>query len=636
MPVSERRSASNQSLRATERLAPIPEEDEQEKPKPTVAPTLGYKIYTTLTALFRRRPAPPQPQQPQQPAQPQIPPPTETEKEVEAEASYGDESPPGTEKQKMGVIQRVRWLFRWDIIMEKSFFKIFFGFVYGLAIISYFTTTITDHRSYEISIFLFHRCIAATYLIGFYSIWVQIIGLCGENGILPIKETIEALAETRKPKMRAPTLFWYNQSDTFIHLICCTGIMCSFLYLMNVIPTLMQILAFVCFLSFKVVGREFFALQFDNLLLDTSIWAILLPPIRIIPFVDIPTTDFYRKSILFLVRWLGFRLLVGSGLCKISSGDKTWRNGTALMYHYWSQPMPNWLSYYANDVSEKVQKFSCYYHFFIELAVPFGVFFPPLFVPTFILLASLQVGILLTGNYGFFNMLSIFIPLILVSDSIYPAAIRNSLFPFVHNPLAQNWLMFNLLTVVLVGFVLALSLVAFSQVSRGNMDIPNLIYKLQSRFSRFGLMNYYGLFARMTTTRREVIIEGSSDGRTWQEYELFYKPGDVKRRPPFVIGHLPRLDWRLWFCQFTHFNSFFPGWFDVFLMKLLEGSPEVLNLIAKNPFTDAPPRFLRAVMYDYNFSTPEQRQQGIWWVRSNKKLWWPPCTLHNGKIIYLR
>jgi len=224
----------------------------------------------------------------------------------------------------------------------------------------------------------------------------------------------------------------------------------------------------------------------------------------------------------------------------------------------------------------------------------------------------------------------------MVPDYAYPASIKEALAPLSQISAGQSWLICSLATVTLVASVFVLSLVAFSQVARGNMEIPEWIYKIQSRLSRFGLMNYYGLFARMTTTRREVIIEGSNDGRDWEEYELYYKPGDVTKRPPFVIGHLPRLDWRLWFCQFTHFNSFLPGWFDIFLMKILEGSPQVMELIAKNPFPEKPPRFLRAVMYDYNFPDKEKHKEGLWWVRTHKKLWWPPCTLHKGKMLYLK
>jgi len=244
-----------------------------------------------------------------------------------------------------------------------------------------------------------------------------------------------------------------------------------------------------------------------------------------------------------------------------------------------------------------------------------------------------------TGNYGFFNILSILIPFTVLSDDCYPSWVYNIFSGSADTPVLVSGFLWrpllNLFAVSIVLSVLALSWVPFVQVARGHLYYPQWVAKAHTYISSFGVLNYYGLFAKMTTSRREVIIEGS-DGTEWKEYRFRYKVDDVSKLPRFVIGHLPRLDWRMWFCQFQQFNPMSPSWYDDFLLKLLEGSPEVLSLLEYNPFPDKPPRFIRSMLYDYKFASDDERKQGQWWTRSKRKLWWPPCGLdESGRMVYL-
>jgi lipase maturation factor 1 len=119
----------------------------------------------------------------------------------------------------------------------------------------------------------------------------------------------------------------------------------------------------------------------------------------------------------------------------------------------------------------------------------------------------------------------------------------------------------------------------------------------------------------MTTTRPEIIVEGSYDGANWLPYEFRFKPGDVNRRPGFVAPHQPRLDWQMWFASLGRCED--NPWFVAFERRLLEGSPPVLRLLKTNPFPDAPPRFLRTTTYVYRFSDAATRlETGAWWQRS--------------------
>ena len=156
-------------------------------------------------------------------------------------------------------------------------------------------------------------------------------------------------------------------------------------------------------------------------------------------------------------------------------------------------------------------------------------------------------------------------------------------------------------------------------------DLPESIRKLYSYLTPYGLVNNYGLFAVMTTERPEIIVEGSSDNVTWKAYEFKYKAGELARPPSFVEPLQPRLDWQMWFAALGTYRD--NPWFINFLIRLLEGSPDVLRLMAKNPFSDSPPKFVRAVVYSYRFTDWQTKQkEGTWWRREYQGLYCPPLS----------
>ena len=162
--------------------------------------------------------------------------------------------------------------------------------------------------------------------------------------------------------------------------------------------------------------------------------------------------------------------------------------------------------------------------------------------------------------------------------------------------------------------ILVLSAIQFAATLGLASRLPRPAYAALRWTSPLRLVSGYGLFAVMTTTRPEIIVEGSDDGRVWKPYEFRYKPGDLRRRPPVVAPHQPRLDWQMWFAALGGARS--ERWFGPFLTRLLEGSPPVLALLAGNPFPDAPPRYVRALLYDYRFTDlGTWRRDGLWWRR---------------------
>eukprot|EP01112_Ceratiomyxa_fruticulosa_P021503 TRINITY_DN7589_c0_g1_i2.p1 TRINITY_DN7589_c0_g1~~TRINITY_DN7589_c0_g1_i2.p1 ORF type:complete len:580 (-),score=96.68 TRINITY_DN7589_c0_g1_i2:63-1802(-) len=537
----------------------------------------------------------------------------------------------------------------YQTLFKKNYNTVFLTVYLAATILSWgWEVSTRDPTQNKLILFIFHRLLGLTFVTAFISNWVQAKGLIGEKGILPMKETLKLFERFgSKSKLSFPTVFWFNSSDQYLQYTCGVGLLTSVLYTLNILSPYALLVSCICHCSLKVVGREFYALQFDNLLLDTGFFALLTILPSALPF---PTgysqlsSNFYDNTTVWLLRWLLFRLMFSSGLCKIVSRDPVWRSGMALKYHYWTQPMPNKISWYANQLPLSVHKISCWAHFVVEIALPFAVFVPygKIAFWSCLGLIGLQVAILATGNYGFFNILSILLPLLLLDDKFVPQFLANAILPlkpeYIFSTASIFGLVLAVLSLALFSATIALSLIPLAKVTKFSAKtiLPSTAYKMYALLAPFGILNYYGLFARMTTGRKEILIQGSNDLKEWKEYEFIYKAGDVKKTPYFVIGHLPRLDWRMWFCQFEYFSNESLNWFDSFLEGLLKGNNDILDLLEKNPFKESPPRFIKCMKCDYVFASPEEKKEGNFWSRASEpKLYWPIVTLKNNQMCYL-
>ncbi len=296
-----------------------------------------------------------------------------------------------------------------------------------------------------------------------------------------------------------------------------------------------------------------------------------------------------------------------------------WRNLTALRYHYETQPLPTPFAWYFHQLPASAQKLSCVFVFLVELVVPF-LLLAPRRVRFFAGGATvlLQVLIFLTGNYAFFNLLTVALCLLLFDD----AAFRRS--PREATARTRGSALQGSVSAVLLTLILLASGFQLLETFWGWMPRPAAA--ALGAIAPFGVVNTYGLFAVMTTSRPEIVIEGSNDGRTWMEYGFKYKPGDLKRLPMWVQPYQPRLDWQMWFAALDGYQS--EPWFGNFIVRLLEGSPDVLALVGKNPFPNASPRYIRAQLYDYHFTTiGERRSDGNWWRRDLKGEYLPTVSL---------
>jgi lipase maturation factor 1 len=474
--------------------------------------------------------------------------------------------------------------------------------------------------TYRIANSLFLRAVGLCFFAAFVSLWVQVDGLVGSHGILPVGNLLEAARSQLSPGERVtllPTLCWWNGSDAFLHFLCGAGALASLGVILGLVPAPALLLCWASYLSLCVAGQDFLEFQWDLLLLETGVLAIFLAPVtrwRIGAALE------PHRLARLLPLWLLFRLIVSSGFVKLASHDPAWRNLTALAYHYWTQPLPPWTAWSASHHPMWFYKLSCVLLFAIELGAPFFILAPRrLRLLAAAAIAGLQVMIAATGNYAFFNLLTIALCLLLVDDAAFPARLRERA---AADARAGSGRWPRLVLFPVAGFLLLMSFIAFAATLQWRVPWPGFAISIARAALPFRSVNNYGLFAVMTTSRPEIVMEGSSDGVTWKEYEFRWKPGDLQRRPRFVAPHQPRLDWQMWFAALGT-----PGehpWFFPFCARLLEGEASVTRLLAKNPFRDAPPQYLRAVLYKYRFTTAaERRATGDWWAREPKGLYAP-------------
>ena len=502
-----------------------------------------------------------------------------------------------------------------------------------------------DHSrepSHVVTRTLFLRLLGLVYLIAFLSLGTQVIGLVGEHGVAPAHEYLSAV-KTRlgdDAVWRVPTLCWFNHSDAFLRFLCYGGAGLSTLLILGVAPTPILALLWIFYLSLTAIGDVFLRFQWDMLLLETGFLAIFFGPLRLL---SRPSREPEPSRImLWLLRWLLFRLMLLSGLVKLWSGDDTWTGLTALHVHYETQPLPTWTSWYAHHLPDAFQKASLVIMFAVELVCPFLIFGPRR-VRTFAAIATigLMAAIGLTGNYTFFNLLTVALCIPLLDDPFLRRFAPRRAFAWLDQlrPRARFLTARRIALCTLAGVVVLMTTLAALARIHGLPGAPPrvtevvgstlrslrstaVLEKLRERTSPFRSANAYGLFQSMTTERDEIILEGSADGLTWKEYEFRWKPGDLLRAPAFVQPHQPRVDWQMWFAALGTVQR--DPWFGSLMRRVQEGVPDVLAFFETNPFPDRPPAYLRATLYRYRFTDAKTRSEtGAWWTRERLRPYAP-------------
>lgn len=458
---------------------------------------------------------------------------------------------------------------------------------------------------------VFLRLLALVYLIAFGSLAVQVKGLIGSRGILPLGGYLAAVTKALGARgyWALPTVFWLAHGDGFLVAACLVGVAISIALLTGILGGAWERALLVClyalYLSFSTAGQDFLSFQWDSLLLEAGFLAIFVGT---------------SKIVALLFRWLLFRLMFLSGVVKLTSHDPVWRDFTALAYHYMTQPLPNRVAWYMYQLPLGVQRFSTAAILFVELFIPFLFFAPRMWrrVGAFAAL-SLQCMIFLTGNYTFFNLLTIALCVLVLDD-------RN--FEWLRAPFRRartaRGIVWAAAIVILVLTVSELHEMFFEN----SVAAENTLVQMAAPYQ---IANTYGLFATMTTSRPEIIVEGSNDGVTWLDYKFPFKPGDLNQAPRQVAPYQPRLDWQMWFAALSDYRA--TPWFTNFMVRILQGSPDVLALLAANPFPGAPPKYVRAELFDYTFTNFAQRRAtGDWWAREARGLYFPQISLDDVDV----
>ncbi|MCB1747898.1 MAG: lipase maturation factor family protein [Gammaproteobacteria bacterium] len=459
--------------------------------------------------------------------------------------------------------------------------------------------------TYAVASALFLRLVALVYLAAFASLGSQVVGLLGAHGILPAGEFLAAARAAFGPGawLRFPSLFWLGVSDGALLGACVAGGLaavaaaCGY----RVLPALAA--CYLLYLSLFSVGQDFLAFQWDLLLLEAGFLAL---------FLRIGSPWIPR-----LFRLLLFRFMFLAGCVKLLSGDPTWQHLAALDFHYETQPLPTPLAWYMHQLPRWFDHLCVAGTFVVELVLPWLIFAPRR--PRMLAaagIALLELGILLTGNYNFFNLLTLALLVFLFDDAQFgraPAAATR------RGTLARALLGAGL------AVMLALNLLHLARPF-GTTALTRALAVAAVPFEPWRIVNAYGVFAVMTTTRPEIVVEASQDGRTWRPYRFRYKPGDPTRAPRWNIPHQPRLDWQMWFAALG--DAGHTPWFGNFLVRLLAAEPSVLALLREAPFGARRPRFVRARLYDYRFTDRAERaRKGAVWRREPLGLYYPPVRL---------
>jgi Lipase maturation factor len=433
---------------------------------------------------------------------------------------------------------------------------------------------------------LWLRALCGIFLSAFVSLYFQIEGLIGSRGLLPAQTYLQQLRILGPKRFWfVPTLLWLNASDAMLMAIVWIGLVASVAILANLWPRVSIAVAGVAFLSFVAAAQDFSGYQSDGMLLDAALLSIFLAPRGLRP--GLAEGQPVNAGALFMLRWLWFRIYFESGVVKILSGETQWRDFTAMDKYYENGPLPTSIGWFVQQrLPHGVHAATVAYTLVAELLIAWLVFFPKQSRRiAFALTTPLQIAIIVTANYAFLNYLVLFLGVLLLDRGEGQARV-----PVLHRAV------FAMLFVTAVASFL----------------VP--AFPLVSLLEPFRVANRFGLFAVMTRARYEIEFQGSYDGEHWVAYPFRFKPQDPMTAPGIYAPYQPRFDWNLWFASLG--DSFENPFVLNCEAQLLEGSPPVLRLFAGNPFAARPPTMVRAVKWQYWFTTPAERARtGAWWNR---------------------
>ena len=503
---------------------------------------------------------------------------------------------------------------------------------------------------------LFLRALGCIYFSAFFSLIFQIRGLIGPDGILPADQYLQAVAHSlghARGLWFAPTLLWLSSGSHMLTGLCWVGMAASLLLAINIWPRGMLFACFVCFLSFVGAAQDFAGYQSDGMLLEAGFISLFFSPAGFRPGLG-PASPPTRAS-LFLLQWEWFRIYFESGVAKIAGGDPQWRNFTAMDEYYQNGPLPTWIGWYVQHLPHWFHAAAVGATLGLELGLVWMLFLPRRWrIVCFLIVTPWELGVILTANYTFLNYLVLALGFLLLDDRFVagilpqrwrelpvfrslggtkdelPAAETGEAragWEASPHVLASNWRdaplrWFRIVKIstmrIALGWIFYVSTVELIWMF---LPVPLPVLPVAA-IEPFRIANRYGLFGIMTRGRYEIEFQGSQDGTNWVAYPFRYKPQDLTTPPGIYAPYQPRFDWNLWFASLGSWQEY-----PIVLrteIRLLSNDADVLNLFRDNPFPNAPPRQMRAVIWQYWFTTmQEKRTQGVWWRREFLGLYAP-------------
>ena len=469
-----------------------------------------------------------------------------------------------------------------------------------------------DDRGLWLTRLLLLRGLGCMCLVAFLVAVNQFRPLLGEHGLLPVPLFVKQV-----PFRASPSLFYLFPRDGAFVLAAWVGVILSALVIAGVseryglwVSVAVWGSIYILYLSFVNVGQTFYGFGWESILLECCFFAMFLGSAQILP----------SKIPIWLFRWLLFRIMFGAGLIKMR-GDACWKDLTCLNYFYETQPMPNPVSWYLHWAPHWVGKLGVLSNHLCELIVPFFLFLPqPIAGIAGIVTILFQLNIILGGNLSWLNWLTVVLAFSTIDARFlhYAGRVTGMKAPNA----AFQWVNIGLAAVVVI-----LSIpVVVNMISRRQI--------MNTNFNSFHLVGTYGAFGSISRPRYEVVVEGTDDSfvaptAKWREYEFKAKPGDLRRMPPQIAPYHLRLDWLMWFAAMSSYQDH--PWFVNLIAKLLKGDSDTLSLIRLNPFPKHPPKFIRARLYEYHFTNPEEhRRTGEWWTRTYTAEYFPAVSLENA------
>jgi len=477
-------------------------------------------------------------------------------------------------------------------------------------------------RSYWLTRFCILRLLGLVYLVAFLVFVLQAPGLIGSRGLLPAGDFLARVAAHAGGAAaawgRLPTVFWLGASDAALLAVGWAGVTLAALVVAGLANVPIMAALWALYLSIVHVGQEWYGYGWEIQLLETGFLAIFLCPLLDArPFPRHPPP----VAVIWLLRWLIVRIMLGAGLIKLR-GDPCWRDLTCLVYHYETQPLPGPLARALHLMPLWLHRLGALWTHVTELVLPWLVIGPRAVRQVAgVLLVAFQGFLILSGNLSFLNWLTIVPCLACLDDGLWarvlPRALAARAAAVARAARAPS------LPARLVPLALAALVAVLSVAPVANLLSPR--QAMNTSFDRLHLVNTYGAFGSVGRERLEIVYEGTrdeivTDDTRWQAYEFRCKPGDPGRRPCQVSPYHYRLDWQIWFAAMSTPDRH--PWTMHLVWKLLQGEPAVLRLLATNPFPDAPPRYVRAVLYRYAFAPPDD-PTGAWWRREPVTVWFP-------------